>query len=457
MAAKVISKARFNALTFSKAPAAEFFVKEREWYADQDDNVLGVLTWDKYDHDWGYVILGRDERSLFRAIDQNVSCSDADRARRELHLKVSQYSITGGKVFPQGDRVIKKKFEIFKHVVPGNKLDENFRKLAEGKGFSPAREIMAEIAYSFEDPDGNYVQQFQTSGFDARLWELFLYAFLHENKLLINRGFSAPDYLCERYGQTIFVEAVTVNPSRGDGAIQASPETEMDRVKLADYAAIKFGSALFSKLTRPKRYWELEHVKGNPLIFAVADFHQPHSMVWTHPFIWQYLYGIRAEKKERADGGEVTYRSIDWHEFGEKRIPSGFFHQPECENISAVLFSNSGTISKFNRMGKLAGFGDHGVRMVRVGKCYDHDKSSLMPKDFTLYIETGRCTETWSEGVSMFHNPNARYPLNADLFPTIGHHYLVDGKIDSYLPYFFPLASVTQVITVRDNVTNSDG
>jgi hypothetical protein len=73
MAAKVISKARFEALTFSKSFAAELFIEEREWYVDQDDNVLGVLTWDKQDHDWGYVILGRDERALFRAIDQDVS------------------------------------------------------------------------------------------------------------------------------------------------------------------------------------------------------------------------------------------------------------------------------------------------------------------------------------------------------------------------------------------------
>ncbi|BFU93918.1 MAG: hypothetical protein NTNFB02_06400 [Nitrospira sp.] len=450
MAAKTISKARFDALTFSKSPGVEFFVEEKEWYADQDKNVLGVLTWDKHDHDWGWVILGRDERALFRAIDQDVSCPSAEVARNELHLKLSRYSITGEKVFSQGDRVIKKKFELFRQVVPPEKLDGGFRNLAEGRGFSSAREIMAEIAYSFEDPDGNYVQQFQTSAFDARLWELFLYAFLHENKFLIDRGFSAPDYLCEKYDQTVFVEAVTVNPSQGDGAIQASPETEADHAKLADYAAIKFGSALFSKLARPKRYWELQHVKGKPLIFAIADFHQPHSMVWTHPFIWQYLYGIRAETKEGGDGGEVIHRSIDWHEFGEKRIPSGFFRQPECENVSAVLFSNSGTISKFNRMGKLAGFGDSGVKMVRIGKCYDHDEKSLVPRNFTLYIEAGKCTEAWSEGVSIFHNPNAKYSLDADLFPTVGHHYLKDGKIDSYLPDFFPLASVTQIITIQD-------
>jgi len=311
------------------------------------------LVWDKHDYDWGYVVLGRDERAIFRAIHQGVSRPDSDTARKDLHLKLPYFAITGDKIFPQGDSVIKKKFEILKPVVPGEKLNKTFCMLTDGKGFSSAREIMSEIAYCFEDPDGNYVQQFQTTGFDARLWELFLYAFLNENKFFIDRRFPAPDYLCEKYDQTIFLEAATVNPSQGDKYIQASPETEADRQRLADYAAIKFGGVLFSKLTRPKRYWELDHVRGKPLIFAIADFHQPHSMLWTHPFLLQYLYGLRPATGSKV--GEVTYIGITEHIFDGKEIPSRFFFQPECENVSAVLFSNSGTISKFNRMGKLAG------------------------------------------------------------------------------------------------------
>ena len=32
----------------------------------------------------------------------------------------------------------------------------------------------------FQDVDGNFVQQFQSTGFDARLWELYLYALFTE-------------------------------------------------------------------------------------------------------------------------------------------------------------------------------------------------------------------------------------------------------------------------------------
>src|SRR5437870_2600001 len=318
MAAKAISRARFEALAFSRVPTIKLIIEEREWYADQDENVLGIITWDKIDHDWGYVVLGRDERALFRAIETNVSFPNAEVARRELDLRLSYYTVTGEKVFSQGDETKRKKFEIFKRVVAEDKLNSNFCMLSGRDGNSCAKEIIAEIAYSFEDPDGNYIQQLQTDGFDARLWELFLYALLHENDFIIDRRFTAPDYLATKYDQTIFVEAVTVNPSQGEEVIQISPETEPDLEKVANYAAIKFGSALYSKLT--KRYWELEHVKGKPLIFAIADFHQPHSMLWTHPFIEAYLYATRVHKKQTEQGVQVSEEPIREHVFGAKRI-----------------------------------------------------------------------------------------------------------------------------------------
>ena len=446
MAAKVISQPKFEALAFSRRPTAKYSVEEREWYADQDENILGVITWDLPDRDWGYVVLGRDEKALFRCIDVGVSFPDVEKARHELHVKMSHYALSGETVFPQGDEVRKKKFDIFKRVVASERLNPHFEMLAEEKGYSPAKAIIAEIAYSFEDPDGNYIEQFQSTGYDSRLWELFLYAFIHENDFFIERTFPAPDYLCNKLGQTVFLEAMTVNPTQGKEIVDVSPETVPPDL-LADYAAIKFGSTLTSKLNRNPPYWELPHVKNRPLIFAIADFHQKRSMLWTHPYLIEYLYGSR-DRKTTIDGREqVCHEQIREHRFGEKCIPSGFFSLPLSENVSAVLFSNSGTISKFNRMGKLAGFGDPGIRMLRVGKRYDHREGSLVPADFSLEIEEGKTIETWSEGVSIFHNPKAINPLPPELFSMAGHHQLVNGVLVSYLPDFWPLVSITHILS----------
>jgi hypothetical protein len=104
------------------------------------------------------------------------------------------------------------------------------------------------------------------------LWELYLYAVLHENDFLVNRDFHAPDYPCSKFGYEIVIEATTVNPTQ-DGQIAEVMNADPDGVEMADYMAIKFSNALYSKLQ--KRYWELEHVKNKPLVFAVADFRKP--------------------------------------------------------------------------------------------------------------------------------------------------------------------------------------
>jgi hypothetical protein len=63
---------------------------------------------------------------------------------------------------------------IFKHRVSKDKLNAKFLLLDECVVYNPAKEMIEEISNEFEDKDGNFVQQFQTTGFDARLWELFL-------------------------------------------------------------------------------------------------------------------------------------------------------------------------------------------------------------------------------------------------------------------------------------------
>ncbi len=126
-----------------------------------------------------------------------------------------------------------------------------------------------------------------------------------------------------------------------------------------------------------------------------------------------------------------------------KKIPSGFFYLPGAENVSAVLFSSSGIISKFNRLGRLAGFGVPNLKLIRYGVCHDHAPNAALPRPFVVEVEPGKCIETWGEGLSLFHNPNARHPVPKEMFPSIAHHKFIDGQIRSILPEFHPYTSMT--------------
>ncbi len=288
-----------------------------------------------------------------------------------------------------------------------------------------------------------------TRGFGS----LYLYAYIAEEELFLDRTHPAPDFLVTKYDKTVAIEAVIVGRKQDNPPkyFKELPKRKAppDILEAQEHVIpIKFGSPLYSKLN--KKYWDLPHVMGKPLVFAIADFHDDQSMLWTSTALINYLYGVRHEFYYDERGQLViTPIKIETHKVDGKEIPSGYFFQPEAEHVSAILFSASGTISKFNRIGRQAGFYDPKVVMIRLGTCHDRDPNATVPKFFRYEVDE-TCNETWAEGLSMFHNPNAIHPVPEELFPRIAHHYFREGKIVSYLPDFHPYASVTWNIRIRD-------
>ena len=74
---------------------------EEGWFTDESESFLGVILKDKIDHDWGYVILARDENFIFRAIDTAHSMQTREIARQELQLAIAKLAMQGQRVFPQ--------------------------------------------------------------------------------------------------------------------------------------------------------------------------------------------------------------------------------------------------------------------------------------------------------------------------------------------------------------------
>jgi hypothetical protein len=55
-------------------------------------------------------------------------------------------------------------------------------------------------------------------------------------------------------------------------------------------------------------------------------------------------------------------------------------------------------------------------------------------------------SETWIEGMDVFHNPNAVVPLHPAALPGAAHHWLRgDGQLESRVPRWQPFASTTQI------------
>jgi len=439
-----LTRRQFDAYCYSRMPLVRFTAEEIEWYSLFHNKLLGVIIRDVADDDYGFIILGRDARRLFRWIDGGPEFFETPKEAREalaLHLS-EKYSGPIEEVHPQGDEA-EPVIDLFKQVVPVEQQHPNYRVLANEQRYEAARNLISEIANSFIDNDGHYEKEFQSANFHSRLWELYLHIYFHNAGLLIENNHAAPDFELNRFGDKVFVEAVTVNPSDNPDRPDLPPPNNEQEIeeRLNDFMPIKFGSPLYSKVK--KQYWTREHVKDHPLILAIHDYHNENAMTWSRTALSEYLYGIRARIKK----GKPVVTKITEHKWEGKSIPSGMFYQDGCENISAVLFSNQATIPKFNRMGKLAGLGSEDVKMIRKGFLYNPDPDAVYPIPFAKDLDDPDYEESWSDGLIMFHNPRAINPVDPEIFPDISHIFYseADGFTGFHQPYDV-LGSITIVV-----------
>ncbi len=333
-----------------------------------------------------------------------------------------------------------------------------FRTLLESPGREPARAVIREIGPWLTPNDPHLVNEFQNKGFDQRLWEIYLWAAFREFMLDVEQ-LEAPDFQCSGPGIDFTVEATTAAPSTMGPLVEhPDPQTREEIVKFLDnYMPMKYGSALMSKLNKINKeglhYWEREESKKKPFLLAIADFHKPvegkeiGSMTYTQSALWQYLYGQRVYWEFVNDKLVIKPQPIGEHKFRGKTVPSGFFDQCLVENVSAVIFSNAGTLAKFDRMGVVAGFAakDHGY--LRIGLKYNPDPNAVMGDTFSADVTADTYEEYWTDEIQVFHNPNAKFPLAFEALLGATHHYYEDGLLKSWTPMDTVLSSFTMLIS----------
>lgn len=249
----------------------------------------------------------------------------------------------------------------------------------------PALMVIGECYLALPSPDANFVPDLQTSNFSSRLFELYLLACFREQGLSVRQDRVSPDFLIEKDGDRCWVEAVTANSeipqTGGIGDWVHAPEDRAER--LTGGPAERFAKTLRGKLQG--NYHELAHVKGQSFALAVTDFHESGSMVWSREALPTYLYGLRADiqgegQERHAVGTPITNLT------GKHGIPAGLFRDPNFAHLSAVIFSNTATLAKFNRMGFLAGWRPSGLTMIQRSVLFDRTQGALEPIVFELVV-----------------------------------------------------------------------
>lgn len=354
---------------------------------------------------------------------------------------------------------------LFRLFGEGAALDPRFANIRVEDLYIPLRAYMDSIYADFEDSDGNFLEQFQTAGFDARFFEFYLYAYFTKCGFALERPHPNPDFIIERGGCRVAVEATTVNPAQS-GAVHQYGRRLSDINTSREYddfffneMCIRYGGPLTAKLN--KRYWENANCRGLPLVLAIEDFHEAEAIGLTDASLVAYLYGRRTSGSYDEDGKQqVQVDPLEQHRLaGGKVIPSSFFNLPFSKNISAVIFTNAGTITKFWRMGYQEGYGNGTNSLFRFGRYFSLGEFDNQPSFFGYDMDNPPFAEEWGQGCTLYRNPRALIPLPKGFFPGLMENHPSDDFSTfscsfTSIEHFQPFSSRTVIVPVDGDRKN---
>lgn len=435
-------------LLMVKGPFRSFqdlYLEEREYYSSNDDDFLGVVVFDNIDYNFSVSFLRKDTSEQYRLVNIDVDIPSLEDARKKIVDFEMMYIGT-----PRTQTSFKACDLFSRMIVAPEQMHPYFKLLRESDFYSPAKSVIEELLHYFNDLDNNFVDQFQSkNGFDSRVWELYLRTWLREEGFNIINGTVVPDFLVEKQGSKIAIEAVTIQRRQKDFGNEP-PAYTIDEIteKLENETPLMFGSSLFSKLKHTynkSNYWDLEHTRDLPFCIAIADFQEDMSMTWSFPAIVSILYGV--EQSIRIENGKRILYTVNGNTFikdsnGKKVEIIPLFMDTAYENISAIIFSATGTLSKFNRIGRMCGLGSKEYTMLTFKTLYNHEENATVC-DCAVDIVDETYSELWAEGINIFHNPKTKRPLNPRLFPNVSHHFYKDGQICSIMQDTAPFSVST--------------
>lgn len=335
--------------------------------------------------------------------------------------------------------------ELFNPVVGEDKLHANFKAVMV-RYRSAERSLLAKWVEGFEDRDGKLVKEFQTT-FNSTFWEIYLYACFREYGFKQDWSKAAPDF-CLTAGDIEFVvEATTGNAAQGKPNEWDKTYSTVEMASLRRFnslnkeAMVRLSNAIVSKARKyDEQYQKLKHVDGKPFVLAVAPFEQPHFNLQYDRPIRALLYDYYVDEDAALDHPELYPLGPPTVQLGyvEKEngaeIPLGIFNDAAMEMISAVVFSCTAT------WGKLSSMSTNPDTVTEVFTTWSTVPDGVPMRRAGSPAEIG---ETLLDGLQVYHNPNAKYPLSPEIFRRKGvvqhfidpnsEEWVYEGRTDALL------------------------
>lgn len=348
--------------------------------------------------------------------------------------------------------------DLFKVIVDEDKLHPLFVQVLKDSACAKIHPIINSWGEGLLGRSGEalkFIKEFQTT-FSSSFWELYLNQAFKELGYEVDYSKASPDFnLVGANNRFISVEAVTTNPQNvielaesnlpGEGFLNES--TLKLSGKIRDKHKLYIGDG---KKKHP--YCSLEHVKGHPFVLALSPFDRILSQGQNNTAINMVLYGI--EPPEKNSWTQAIVESIP-NKNGQ-RVDLGIFTNDSYKEISAVIFSTTGTFGKVVAKAGTASFiratwlrklsitdfmANEGSKKLgtHVNK-YSEDSVLVTWRVFDgrnvcgydMYVcDSAGHSESHLDGLQVYHNPYALHPLAHEDFESsevVQYHYDIENE-----------------------------
>lgn len=285
--------------------------------------------------------------------------------------------------------------DLFKPQVSEDRFHPNFQRTLWPSS-QPVRDVLTDWANGFQDRDGKFVKEFQTT-YNSSFWELYLFAVLKHLGMPVDFAHDAPDFYCPE--QSMVIEAITANH-----AVDTVPEWQKslkgilgaDKEQQYRQTIVRFSNSIAKKLKLyHERHSRLDHVRGRAFIIAVSSYA-------TQDF---HLLGDVAMQRLLYDGWNEEFVQ---KENGSK-VRVGLFLDDRLSEVSAVIFSATATFGKARALSN--GHGDFLFNVVRIKDNHELIHIVAEQKDYR---------ESICDGLRLFINPFAQHSIHPDSFADEG-------------------------------------
>lgn len=298
------------------------------------------------------------------------------------------------------------------------------------------RHILEGWSDGFVDRDGKALHEFQTT-FHSMFWEFFIHQLIKDMNLKIDFSKNRPDFIVkDTSGNDLFYIEAVVSEIKEDGRPEHTRNIDdtLNQIRpiwklpnfneIMDEGIVRASNSISKKLKKYDQYKKLAWVdESKPYIVAVSSYAQVNYGNEAHFAILALLYGYYLSK----DDG-LSYDKVDsiLKPNTTSEIDLNIFSDSKYADISAVLFSSKVTLGK---LAHLSSSEDMPCTMMDANiSVYQDDTEPF----FRAVVIDEDNPERLEDGVILFHNPNAKVPLDKDYFRELGvtQMYIENGKLE---------------------------